>query len=169
MNDYLSKPLQRERLHEVVARWLQPRQMLSPALPSAEMTVASSQIAQASPVQPVLELSTLQTLQAETTPEVLQQVVTLYIQELEEHRLALNAAVTAADREQTAAHAHAIKSSSGALGAMALYQAASELEQAYRRGQAELAESLYQPLPGLITQTQACLQNHFLRYTVERT
>ena len=43
-----------------------------------------------------------------------------------------------------------------------------ELEQAYRQGQAELAASLYQPLPGLIAQTQASLQHHFLRCTAEK-
>lgn len=168
MNDYLSKPLQRERLHEVVACWLQPRQESNPALPVAEMAVTAPQGEPTAMAQPILELSTLQTLQAETTPEVLQQVVALYIQELEEHRLALSAAVTAADEMQSAAHAHAIKSSSGALGATALYQAAAELEQAYRQGQAELAASLYQPLPGLIAQTQASLQHHFLRCTTEK-
>ncbi|MFB0955144.1 MAG: response regulator, partial [Aeromonadaceae bacterium] len=136
MNDYLSKPLQRERLYEVVARWLQPRQESNPALPVAEMAVTAPQGEPTAMAQPILELSTLQTLQAQTTPEVLQQVVALYIQELEEHRLALSAAVTAADEMQSAAHAHAIKSSSGALGATALYQAAAELEQAYRQGQA---------------------------------
>ena len=96
-------------------------------------------------------------------------MVALYIQELEEHRLALNAAVAAADREQAAAHAHAIKSSSGALGAMALYQAAAELEQAYRQDQDELAASLYPPLPGLIAQTQASLQHHFLHCSAEKS
>ena len=65
------------------------------------------------------------------------------------------------DASLAAAHAHAIKSSSGALGAMALYQAASELERACRQPQMALANQIHQQLPALIEQTQGRLQHHF--------
>ena len=155
MNDYLSKPLQRERLHEVVARWLytaeSPREESLPLVPEVSAWVT----------QPILELSVLETLQAETTPEVLQQVVSLYVQELGEHSAALSDAVVVQDLTLAAAHSHAIKSSSGALGAMALYQAASELEQACRQSRMELVNQIHQQLPALIVQTQERLQHHF--------
>ena len=155
MNDYLSKPLQRERLHEVVGRWLyaaEPaREAPAPLVPDVSAWVT----------QPILELSILETLQAETTPEVLQQVVSLYIQELGERSAALSDAMAEQDASLAAAHAHAIKSSSGALGAMALYQAASELERACRQPQMALANQIHQQLPALIEQTQGRLQHHF--------
>ena len=154
MNDYLSKPLQRERLHEVVGCWLYAAEPHEDA-PSLEPAVS------AWVTQPILELSVLDTLRAETTPEVLHQVVGLYIQELGEHSVALSDAVAAQDTALAAAHAHAIKSSSGALGAMALYQAASELEQACRQSRMELANQIHQQLPALIAQTQGRLQLHF--------
>ena len=50
-----------------------------------------------------------------------------------------------------------------------LSYALEELEQAYRQDQDELAASLYPPLPGLIAQTQASLQHHFLHCSAEKS
>ena len=139
----------------MVGRWLyaaEPaREAPAPLVPDVSAWVS----------QPILELSILETLQAETTPEVLQQVVSLYIQELGERSVALSDAMAVQDASLAAAHAHAIKSSSGALGAMALYQAASELERACRQPQMALANQIHQQLPALIEQTQGRLQHHF--------
>jgi CheY-like chemotaxis protein len=153
MNDYLSKPLQRERLKEVVGRWLDPALApVSTPVPSFQPSLST---------HPVLDLSILDALQKETTPEVLQQVVVLFIQELGVHTAALHDAIRAVDLKMAAAPAHAIKSSAGALGAMALYHAASALEQACRHSQTENALALWQPMEPLVEQTENRLRYHF--------
>ncbi len=153
MNDYLSKPLQRERLKEVVGRWLDAALAPAPApVPSLKPALTTHAI---------LDLSVLDALQKETTPEVLHQVVVLFIQELAVHQRVLRDAIRAQDLKTAASPAHAIKSSAGALGAMALYHAASALEQACRHSQTESALTLWQPMESLVEQTESRLRYHF--------
>lgn len=152
MNDYLSKPLQRERLQEIVGRWI------TPATPTVIHKPEPSPVSSS---YPVLELSTLDGLQRETTPQVLLQVVELFIQEVQEQGRALSAAGSDMDLLAAILPAHAIKSSSGALGAMALYHVASSLEMACREANQELAAPLLQEIVPLIQQTVEHLQQYF--------
>lgn len=152
MNDYLSKPLQRERLQEVVSRWLASAPLaVHPAPESPPLWIT----------YPILELSILDGLQQETTPQVLLQVVELFIQEVGVHGKALDSALNTMDLQAAVAPAHAIKSSAGALGAMALFHAASALESACRLAHAETAAPLLRDITPLIQQTVTRLQQHF--------
>ena len=77
------------------------------------------------------------------------------------HGKALDSALNTMDLQAAVAPAHAIKSSAGALGAMALFHAASALESACRLAHVEMAAPLLHDITPLIQQTVTRLQQHF--------
>lgn len=160
MNDYLTKPLQRDRLYQMVNRWLAAPEQRAPASLIPPISAALD-TAFVESKYPLLDMATLSTLAADTAPEILQQVVHLFNEEARQHQTGLEQAIRQDDLIQAAQHAHAIKSSSGSLGARALYHASADLEQACRQNRNQLVPSLYQQTEYLLAQTLMKLQEQF--------
>lgn len=144
MNDYLTKPIRRPQLHEMLSRWLEPASPLGGAIDGVASAASSPML---------LDEQALSALGSEITPEALQGIVELFTDELVRLQSQLAQAIHHSEWSSASAYAHAIKSSSGSLGAQALYQAASGLEQRCRQQDRAAAEIGLSALVGLVANT----------------
>lgn len=130
MNDYLSKPLQKQQLMETIHQWSQPEEQRS------NKALSTTNADQVEPfvgtTKPILDEMVLKTLQQETSPELLDKLISIFLKESREHFSLLANSLERQDLESASKHAHAVKSSSGALGALALQDMCSQLEKACR-------------------------------------
>jgi two-component system sensor histidine kinase/response regulator len=126
MNDYVTKPIDRNALLAALRRWLP----LPTAIPEA--------------IEPSLEginvEETLQRLGIERA--TLERMLPRFADGAQDLLEALRAAVGAGDPAMAARHAHAIAGAAGNLGADSLRSAAKALEQAGREGRTDLADLL---------------------------
>lgn len=126
MNDYLSKPLQRDQLYAMLKQW---------GVHKEAVTVSHSVIAPVSMIgttKPIIDDMVIQTLISDTSPDLFKQLVVIFLQESREHFDALPFDVNNGDFSAAAKHAHAVKSTAGALGAVALQDMCGQLEIACR-------------------------------------
>lgn len=152
MNDYLTKPLHREQLHVMLARWLQQQDPVTPgqsAPPSADEAA------------PIIDEQVLAQLAKDTSEVVLLKVLDLFLEESKNNLTALEASLANGDWVQFTKLAHAIKSSAGAMGAKALHQISGQLEQLSRQGERSSLPGLCQQLRVIQTQTKQALDAHF--------
>lgn len=112
MNDYLSKPLQRAQLYEMLQCWLpQPEDESSSALPEG-----------------LLEHKVLDELESQTSGAGFMRIIELFIDEIKEYAVQLEALCREQAWSRLPKTAHAIKSCTGAMGAVALHDSAAQLE-----------------------------------------
>ncbi|TCJ13021.1 sensor histidine kinase, partial [Parasulfuritortus cantonensis] len=130
MNDYLSKPVQREELAAMLAKWLPTA---TPAAPSP-------------PAPVVAEVRSASWQRAEFMERVMDDaglaasVFAIFVGDLDRLLAELAEAGRAGDAERFAFHAHALKGAAQTVAATALFEAAREMEGRARAGQ--LAEAL---------------------------
>ena len=128
MNDYLSKPLQRSQLYEILQCWLPlPIGMASTATMAPE--TLSSEL--------LVDKAILKQLAEQTSASGFGRIVALFIAEVSQYGKHLEQMCRDdiwTDLPQTA---HALKSCTGAMGAIALNKSAAELEQLGRQAQRE--------------------------------
>lgn len=137
MNDYLSKPLQREQLYAMLKRWGLHKNTVVEA---SEAVLAP--VAMVGTTKPILDESIIQTLIGDTSPDLFKQLVAIFLQESREHFDALPSLVMNDDFTAAAKHAHAVKSTAGALGAVALQDMCGQLEIACRESKPHIATLL---------------------------
>ncbi|GAA4492746.1 response regulator [Pseudaeromonas paramecii] len=152
MNDYLTKPLHREQLHAMLARWLQQQG----GSPVGEPVPAASEKS-----LPIIDEQVLAQLANDTSEAVLLKVLDLFLAESKNNLTALEACLVNRDWQQFTKLAHAIKSSAGAMGAKALHQVSSQLEQLSRQGERDKLAALCQELAQIQAQTRLALEAHF--------
>ncbi|AWH55002.1 hybrid sensor histidine kinase/response regulator [Stenotrophomonas sp. ESTM1D_MKCIP4_1] len=142
MDDYLSKPINRETLHALLQRWGQP-----PAVGSVESSLldcrhtennrASSTLPPApeadTPPQPVLDRSVLEELQSVIGPAALQ-IVAVFLEDAPALVQSLQQAAQGNDVERLQALSHTLKSSSANVGALSLSSVARRIEHEARAG-----------------------------------
>lgn len=145
MNDYLAKPIRRSQLYEMLSRWLEPA--------APPLTPQTADAASAGPEPMLLDEQILSSLGQDTTQDALQGIVELFTDELFRLKGKLIYAIHHQEWVSAATCAHAIKSSSGSLGANALYQRASDLELACRQQDDTRAEQELNALLGLVDNT----------------
>lgn len=133
MNDYVSKPINKQELLATVARWLQgsggegrraaetPEEALNPAV--------------------------LEALEADMGADTVVQLVTAFIGEAAERLDLLTKAVGAQDFSEIEREALALKSGAGMLGATRLYRAAEQLELACLAGDHGRALEIVRAMP----------------------
>ncbi|HHW78151.1 MAG TPA: response regulator [Xanthomonadaceae bacterium] len=141
MDDYLSKPFNREQLATLLARWLNPpgKQVASASVPTP--TFAGLPTPETSPLAPQ-SLDEMRVLQRLGTPSLLDTIINLYLIGTTDALAKLRSAVEQADTATVRDVAHGLKSSSvnvGALGLAALFE---ELEEQGRRRQLDGAVEL---------------------------
>jgi CheY-like chemotaxis protein/HPt (histidine-containing phosphotransfer) domain-containing protein len=143
MDDFLTKPFQRERLAATLSRWL-PRS-LEPNYGSPEPNYGSFEPSYGGPMteatpsaeRPLLDRSALEAiraLQSEAAPDLLAQVVRLYFESAADMIARLRAGLATGDHDAVRVAAHTLKSSSANLGAVTLAEMCKQLELAARAG-----------------------------------
>ena len=129
MDDFLTKPFQRERLSATLSRWLPLSIELGHGGPMSEPTPPSE--------RPLLErnaLEAIRALQSDAAPDLLARVVHLYLESAPELIARLRTGLAAGDHNAVRIAAHTLKSSSANLGASALAEMCKQLELAARTG-----------------------------------
>ncbi|HJR10012.1 MAG TPA: ATP-binding protein [Rhodanobacteraceae bacterium] len=144
MDDYLSKPLDRQLLEQTLARWMQqsPHAAAAPAAPAAApaptpATPPSPQTAQPAMITPpppdTLDTATLVDLEDIMGNELVT-LVDAYLRDGETRMRNLHEAASRGDSAEVGKLAHSLKSSSANLGAMPLSTRARQVEEAARSG-----------------------------------
>jgi CheY-like chemotaxis protein/HPt (histidine-containing phosphotransfer) domain-containing protein len=125
MDDYLAKPLTPDALYATLRRWL----------PTARATVTEARVApEVSPMdetEPILNLRVLENfrqLQISGEPDLLHQLIDLYLADVPERLNVLRQALAQGDAARLAQTAHSLKGSSANIGAQRVARVCLELE-----------------------------------------
>jgi len=131
MDAYLSKPFTIDHLRAALDALLPPAEA-APAVAAAPAAKPAH-----SPAGAPLDaraLETIRRMQQPGTPDLLQKVITLYLDSSAQLVVTLTSAIAAADAAAICRTAHALRSGSANVGAVALAQVCRELEAAGRSG-----------------------------------
>ena len=143
MNDFMAKPISADRLLELVAHWAGPSQ---PTTPPVLKTVAEDTERQKTEVadsglsvderqdNQLMDIGVLVCMEQETSRDLMNEIISIFIRETGEHLAALGKAGEAADTTAIVAEAHAIKSSAGTFGALQLQDVSRTVEVLGRQG-----------------------------------
>jgi two-component system sensor histidine kinase/response regulator len=157
MDDYLTKPVDRDRLIEALSRWLsaagRPRPSVALIEPLAPRPPASS--------DGLLDIATLERLEQDTSPVVVKDLVKTFILETMRRLDRIAAAAEAQDLATLEREAHSLKGSSGTFGAATLEERARAIELACTEGEAERASSLIAELRPLAIAAAEAMVEHF--------
>ena len=151
MDDYLSKPFSQQSLSETLARWCWPRDQSHPKAHASrpnEKTDARGGDTSHTPQSPSPAQinrnawAAIATLQRPGQPNVLHDIIGLYLTSSQTQIDALRQALREQNHDAMMALAHSLKSASATLGAHRLAALANELEEACRTEHGERAEGL---------------------------
>jgi signal transduction histidine kinase/DNA-binding response OmpR family regulator len=141
MDDYLSKPISKQDLHQVLERWVAPRKGPCIAQPSRH----ERRVDDAVRFDPAA-LDRLGSLATDDPAALISRVVDTYISSADELGRSLRAAIDARDPKRAAHAAHRLKSSSAQIGAHRLSLLCKELEARGRRGSIEGSADLVEAI-----------------------
>jgi len=128
MNDYLTKPIVRAKLMQAVQRWLLPGSIAEPDAPPAHTAPRTAAL---------LDETVLSDLAEDVSNEILPQLITTFVAEVQRRLTGIESAVAASDIGRAGEDAHAMKGSAGTLGATRLEAEALAIEQAGKAGDLE--------------------------------
>jgi PAS domain S-box-containing protein len=135
MNDYISKPITKHRLYEILNQWLPLEQasMQEDSQPSATSTHTQ-----------ILDTGVFEQLARDTSPEIVPKMLAAFSKETTGRIDTLKqlADAGAADHEQLQREAHTLKSSAATFGASELHAIARDVETACRAGEPDRARSM---------------------------
>ena len=151
MNDYVTKPVDRDRLLATIERWLQP----GPAAPAEAMP--SAQPGEAA----LLDGDVVDALARDTSPEVVPQMLALFASEIRERVDRISGQLHSLTLGELEDESHTVKSCAGTFGAARLQAVAGDMEQACREGRREEAEQLGSQLSGLLQETMGVFRERF--------
>ena len=143
MNDYVTKPIDRNLLVAALRRWLpsRPPAAAAPALPPSSMPEPPAAGPSAPPPPEGIDISGA-ALRLGIDRGTIERMLRRFADDQREILEALRTAVGAGDNTLAARHAHAIAGAAGNLGANGLRLAARALEDAGRNGHADLSNLL---------------------------
>lgn len=129
MDDFVAKPIDADKLRQQMAKWISrtPVHFEKGEAMSVDVELMSTEI--------------LEKLGQETSPQMLPEIVSIFIGEMQQRIDDFPADVTALDVDELIARAHAIKSSAGTFGAQRLMTVASQVEKHARDGELDRARS----------------------------
>ncbi len=144
MDDYVTKPVLREKLAEVLARWLpaaeeQPQPTESPAA-DALASPSASECADTEAL-PVCDRQVLLNL-VDQDAKMAREILNLYLETMPPLITTVNEALDRGDIQTATLEAHSIKGSSANMGCMAMAAVADQLEKAGKASDIELMRSL---------------------------
>ncbi len=138
MDEHLGKPFSRRQMQDVIERWL-------PAASRAATVVVTNTKSLELPADVVLDrrvLGQLNELQGKDAPNLLERILTLYIEESPKDVAAATKAVAAGDLVAAGRLAHSLKSGSANIGATVMARLCAEMEIAGRAGDSDAARVL---------------------------
>ncbi|MGH8183423.1 MAG: ATP-binding protein [Rhodanobacteraceae bacterium] len=169
MDDYLSKPLDRQLLEQTLARWMQqsPQAVAvaaSPVAPAASVppTEAPKPAMNISPPPDTLDTATLVDLE-DIMGDELVTLVDAYLRDGETRMHNLREAAARGDSAEVGKLAHSLKSSSANLGAMPLSTRARQVEEAARSGTLANPADSVAALEKLYANAAAALKQRYKR------
>ena len=132
MDDYLSKPYTHQELYAIVQRWLAMSFSTAPSLSEGVRQGTSAPSVPPHSGGPVIleprALDAILALQRNGRPDFLARLLTKYVASSTEHMVSIRRAVAAGDATAVWQAAHALKSSSGMMGASIFAELCHELE-----------------------------------------
>jgi CheY-like chemotaxis protein len=128
MDDYLTKPFRREALAAMLACWLRSQA----AHPSGSAVLAHTPSASAGLPIDARALEAIRSLANAHNPDLLEQIVRLYLKSGPQLMAAIREGLDAGDPNKVRVAAHTLKSSSANLGASRLAELCKQLETAAR-------------------------------------
>jgi signal transduction histidine kinase/DNA-binding response OmpR family regulator len=161
MDDYLSKPFNREQLGAVLARWLSP---VSKSVHKGDQTPGAQTATRPknSPLDSrVLEM--LRELERQGAQNILTQLIQIYLETSPDHLKNLREAVVREDAEAIRKVAHSFKSSNGNMGALKLADMCKEMEEIGRTQETDKAEALLAGIETHYRVVQAALKEELRR------
>lgn len=157
MDDYLSKPVVKNKLAEMLECW--SRVILTPQ----EVTISDQTMglpdSNTSYLDVPIDWQHLHQL-SENNSQFEFELLAIYIENVQENLEIFKTAIASQDFQQIAKLSHHLKGSSGNLGATTMYQVAEKLEQMSRQQQLAGADKLVEELEDILTQIQAVVINH---------
>jgi HPt (histidine-containing phosphotransfer) domain-containing protein len=134
MSDFLAKPIKINSLTDRLVHWVAVGADLSMVVTEEDDGSLSAEESE------LVDRQTLSNLEKETSPELITQIIGIFIRETGERMAALLEAGSHQQLQDVVAEAHAVKSSAGTFGAMLLHDVAGRVELLGR--QDKLAESI---------------------------
>jgi two-component system, sensor histidine kinase and response regulator len=138
MDDHLSKPLSRKQLQDMLELWMPSP---DPTTPAALDGAAKAVTADVDVLDRQL-LAQLRELQSEDDPDLLSRVLNLYLVESPKLVVKLVQSTQEANAEEIERSSHALKSSSGNVGATELARLCTDIQNAARASNVALARDL---------------------------
>ena len=164
MDDYVAKPVKPAELNEVLERWMEEPDgaaQEAAANVASGMTdpVANGHAALGEPLDPEV-LAGLRDLGSpgDGEPDILTELVDIFVEDVEPRLAALREAVASGDTDGVERAAHTLKGSSGNMGARRMSEIASGLQDAGTSGDLSGAESLLGDLESEYARVKPALQ-----------
>ncbi len=146
MDDYLSKPFDMTMLREILGRWVSPKYEEADAAGKAATRGATAPPAslddRRTNVIDIEALDNIRALQSPGEPDLLQQVVSNYLNDLPDLFSSLNNTLHDEDANALRETSHKLKSSSANVGAHRLSKFCGQLENAAKKGDLESAGTI---------------------------
>jgi signal transduction histidine kinase/CheY-like chemotaxis protein len=157
MDDYVSKPVKPEELGAVLERWLsrdeeEEKPVTTPALESSDTSATLNVSVNYS------MLESLRELQEEGEPDILAELIGLFIADAPNQLKTLKEAAERGDASFIERTAHTLKGSCGSLGAVRMAAICAELEVIGRSGDLSLAPTLISQLEEEFGRVRAALE-----------
>ena len=156
MNDYLSKPLSRDQTLHTIARWTTRADACAPTPVGAVPEGATGTQSEVPPV----DHQVLAQLARDTDPEIIPELITLYIQDARERLDAIATAADKADHQALEFETHTLGSSAAAHGNPALSRCCRDIEQHCRDSEHARAQTLAAELPAIADAAFAALESY---------
>ncbi|CAA9490871.1 MAG: diguanylate cyclase/phosphodiesterase (GGDEF & EAL domains) with PAS/PAC sensor(s) [uncultured Rubrobacteraceae bacterium] len=151
MDDYVSKPIDSESLKAALTRWI-PRT-------DGETSVSEEAVGDATlPVEYPLDPGVIEGLRGLGGPELLAELVELYLEQAPAQLEALREAIEAGDAASVKGTAHALKGSSGNMGALRMATICAELEETGSAEKLEYATALTKRLEAEYGRVRSALE-----------
>lgn len=160
MDDYLAKPLTPDALYSTLRRWVPA------ARPLASETRAAPEGAPMDETEPILNqhvLENFRQLQAPDEPDLVQQLIDLYLADTPERLNALHQALAQGDATRVAQAAHSLKGSSANIGAQRVARVCLELERCGKANDLSAAAEWLPKLEQEIEQARRALLEYVQR------
>jgi two-component system sensor histidine kinase/response regulator len=146
MDDYISKPFAKDRISEILKRWLPDSlqttedQSLIPNIATAETTESEQTNSEHIDHK---SLQNIRALQAEGAEDILTRIITLFLDDTPEQLTTLQQALRDKNATTVRSIAHSLKSSSATLGALGLSSLFREMEEKGRTNSLSGATELF--------------------------
>jgi CheY-like chemotaxis protein/HPt (histidine-containing phosphotransfer) domain-containing protein len=160
MDDFLSKPFQRNQLRQVLQRHLERHS--TNAQQKAADSVDATPGDNAAAILDVAVLDEIRALQSPGRPNILHKVINHYIEDTPKLLASLHEALAKGDAQALQLTAHSLKSSSANVGAVQLSSLSNELETRGRENDIKDAEQLLTGIESSYVMIKERLESEFL-------